>query len=325
MNIKQVLWHLLCGFALVVALLPATPQQVYAQDDKTWLLNQINNLRASQGLHAYVWNNQLAAAAQQQSEYMASTGHISHQQSNGSMPSDRAAANGYAGGWIIENIYGGSIATAGDAWNFWLNSGVHYSGLVNQNTNEIGIGVAQNGNGGYYTLVFGRGNINPPPAQAVDNPALSGQPASASNDGDTGASVNNDSGASAPVAPPPTRRPPPTRTWTPTATVPTFTPSFTWTFTPLWTPSETATAPPPTSTAILLPTVVAIAPTDTQPPPVAVLSPSPTLPLEADPEPVTLATVEDEPNLIAQLLPYLVIGQVILIGLGVGTMLMRRK
>ncbi|KAB2866730.1 MAG: hypothetical protein F9K46_01710, partial [Anaerolineae bacterium] len=38
--------------------------------DPQWLFGQVNNLRGGLGLHAYVWNDQLAAAAQQQSEYM---------------------------------------------------------------------------------------------------------------------------------------------------------------------------------------------------------------------------------------------------------------
>ncbi len=310
---RGVMWAI--AIMIFVGGLHADQQPVAAQDEKTWLINQINNLRANAGIHAYVWNGQLAAAAQQHSDYMAATGHVSHQQTNGSMPADRAAANGYSGGWGIENIYGGGLATANDAWNFWVNSSVHYSGLVNQNTNEIGIGVGSGAYGQYYTLVFGKGNINPPPAQPVNNsdpaPAAANAPTGASNGG-------------APAAA--TRRPLPTRTFTPSATVPTFTPSVTWTFTPIWTQSVTPTLLPATSTAISLPTVVAIAlPTEIPPSPSPIISPSATFSLEANQEPVTLASIKDEANLFSQLLPYLIIGQIAFIGLGLGSMLMRRK
>lgn len=306
----------LIGWAVLIH---ADPGSANAQDDKMWLMNQINNLRASLGIHAYVWNGQLAAAAQQQSEYMAATGNISHVHPDGSSPSSRAAANGYGGSWIIENIYGGSIATASDAWAFWINSGVHYSGLVNTNTNEIGIGVASGGNGNYYTLVFGKGNINPPPAQVVNNPEPAGQQPV---NGEPAAPSINSAPAIAP-----TRRPPPTRTFTPSPTVPTFTPSATWTFTPLWTQSPTYTPVPATSTAISLPTAVALAPTvNTDVPSPEAILPTATFSLEATPEPDTLApNTNQQDSPLRRLLPYLIAGQVAFIGLGLGSMFMHRK
>src|SRR5262245_28208778 len=124
-------------------------------NDPQSLFGQVNNLRAGVGLHAYVWNDQLAVAAQQQSEYMAVTGDVSQTQSNGSTPTSRAAANGYAGSMIAENIYGGLIAQASDAWNFWINSGVHYATLTNARDNEIGIGMATGEYGTFFALVIG--------------------------------------------------------------------------------------------------------------------------------------------------------------------------
>lgn len=310
---------------LVVALilLPSLyhrPDDAEAQDEKTWLLTQINNLRAQLNIHAYVWNAQLAAAAQQQSEYMASTGHISHQQSNGSVPRGRAVANGYNGNWIIENIYGGTNATATDAWRFWNNSSVHYAGLVNTNTNEIGIGVAQSQRGRFYTLVFGRGPINPPAAVEVpiDNPASV----------DTS---NNDAGVSVQAnMPPPTRRPP-TRTFTPSPTIPTFTPTMTWTWTPEWTPSYTPTEAPPSATPLNLPTA-------------AIVAQAIDTPLSSDTDNLDSIMVESQGEesmtqvrtqelapetgstfSIKDLLPIFIVGQLILIGAAFVTMMRRNR
>lgn len=227
---------------IIIVLLLPSPARAQG-DDKQWLMAQINSFRGQLGLHAYVWNEQLAAAAQQQSEYMASTGHVSHTQSNGSTPASRAAANGYTGRFVSENIYGGGIAVAADAWNFWINSPAHYHGIAHTRNNEIGVGVATSDRGTYFTLVFGyQSNLSAPPAVA---PPTNPEP-------------NNeapDTGQSAP----PVRVVPPTNTFTPSATVPTLTPTITWTPTATWTPSPTVTIPPATSTPIYLSTSAIIA------------------------------------------------------------------
>lgn len=308
-KIRKVLLSILLFISLV-----GNIQLSYAQaDEKQWLHAQINALRAQLGLHGYVWNNQLAAAAQQQSDYMASTGHVSHQQSNGSTPTDRARANGYTGSWVIENIYGGMMATSNDAWAFWTTSSVHYAGLVNANTNEIGIGVASSSLGQYYTLVFGRGTVQseaPPPAAPAD-PNQEAPPPS--------------QGQSVPAAPAPTQRPiRPSATFTPSPTIPTFTPTVTWTFTPSWTPTASPSAPPPTSTAIILPTaapITAVAQVMVTPAQVVSIQSPSTAGISRRQESVSKS---DSSN-IRDLLPYLLVGQVILIGIGVFSLFIRRK
>lgn len=216
--------------ALIAALLPApVPTPVHAQDDVTWLLSQINALRASLGLHPYALNGQLSAAAQHHSAYMAETCEISHVESDGSRPADRAAAYGYTGGWISENIYAGNMPNPTAAWDFWIHSPVHYAGLTHQVVNEVGIGAASGACGWHaYTLLFGhRDGAGGPPAPAA-------QPL------DSGGSD-----AGVPAAPPPTQKPyvPPPPSSTPTATIETFTPSPTWTLTPTWTASPEGARP----------------------------------------------------------------------------------
>jgi hypothetical protein len=289
------------GLAAVILV----PPRVRAQDDTAWLLDQINSLRASLGLPAYALSAQLTAAATQHSQYMATTCDVSHTESNGSRPVDRARANGYNGDWISENIYGGSIARASDAWNFWIHSPIHYSGLVHQVVNEVGIGIAHGNCGNYYTLLFGhRGDVSAPPAPAP---------------------AGGDSGAGAPP-PPPTQRPyvPPPPTRTPTPTIPTLTPSATWTITPSYTPSATHTALPPTSTPLVLPTVPA--PGQQAPPTAVALLPSPTESAtpSATAVPPTPVPTSRASQVISthhrglearDLIPLAIVGQVVLIGL----------
>lgn len=213
---------------LLVLLGPDTRAQAQRPDDVTWLLNQINALRADLGLHPYALNPQLSTAAQLHSQYMSDTCDVSHTQANGSRPIDRARAQGYTGGWISENIYSGATPNASAAWDFWINSPLHYQGLTHKIVNEIGIGAAHGACGWYsYTLLFGhRDDVTAPPAPA---PPAGGD-------------------SSAP--PPPTARPyvPPPPTSTPTPTIATLTPSPTWTLTPTWTPSRTPSPRPPSAT-----------------------------------------------------------------------------
>jgi uncharacterized protein YkwD len=125
-----------------------------AQDVTSDLLGRINALRASLGLAPYSLNGSLAAAAQSQAEWMAQAQQISHTRPDGSTPTTRAAAAGYPSSFVSENIYGGTLATANDAWNFWINSSIHYRGLTNAGYTEVGIGHAV-GEWRTFVLVFG--------------------------------------------------------------------------------------------------------------------------------------------------------------------------
>ncbi|MBK9124551.1 MAG: CAP domain-containing protein [Chloroflexi bacterium] len=141
---------------LALLLAAAILMPASAQDAVSDLLGRINGLRGSLGLPGYTLNSALSAAALNQAQYMVSTGQITHTQANGSTPTTRAAAAGYGGSWVSENIYAGTNATPGNAWNFWLNSPIHYRGMTNPNYQEIGIATASSDWGRSYVLVFGR-------------------------------------------------------------------------------------------------------------------------------------------------------------------------
>jgi hypothetical protein len=287
------------GWILLLA--AAALPTAHAQDDVSWLLGQINNLRASKGLPPYTLNAQLSAAATQQSQYLAETCNVVHTWPDGTSPQMRAAAQGYPGDHVIENIYAGTNATAADAWNFWLNSPVHYAGLTNTVDDEIGIGIAHGGLCGHaYTLDFGRSG-----SRSAAPPANPGEAV-----------------AVAPPTPRPYVPPPPTRT--PTPTIPTLTPSATWTLTPSYTPSLTFTAISPTATPLELPTVpaeVAVAavasPTMTAVPPTLTDTPVPPTPTPVPSTPVSVAAARASGSRfeVRDLIPFALVGQIVLIGI----------
>ncbi|MBI5668175.1 MAG: hypothetical protein HZC41_09225 [Chloroflexi bacterium] len=138
---------------LILMLLAALPAR--AQDEAGDLLGRINALRGSLGLPGYTFNGALAAAAQSQAQWMADTGMVSHTRPDGSTPRQRALNAGYGTTEVSENIYGGSNASVNAAWNFWINSRIHYLGLTNVRYKEVGIGIARSAWGAAYVLVFG--------------------------------------------------------------------------------------------------------------------------------------------------------------------------
>ena len=137
----------LIGFVLGLAL-PAA-----GQDAAAVLLPRINSLRASKGLPGYGLHASLTAAANSHARWMADTGEIAHYQHDGSGPRTRAVNAGFPSDWISENIYRGASPLT--AWEWWLNSPIHYAGIVSPNYDKIGIGSASGAHGNAYVLVFG--------------------------------------------------------------------------------------------------------------------------------------------------------------------------
>ncbi len=159
----------------------------YAQDDVGAMVGRVNSLRASLGLYSYTVSSALTVAAQQQAQWIVETGNVSHTHPDGSGPRTRAVNAGYPSTDVTENIYGGTMATVDIAWNFWMNSGIHYAGLVNRRYTDVGFGVARGDWGTAYVAVFG----NPGgPAPFVAAPAAAGSSAG----GDGGVAVAAASG-----------------------------------------------------------------------------------------------------------------------------------
>lgn len=142
---------------LLIALIVTSPA---AAQDAADMIARVNELRVSLGLAPYSWNASLAAAANTQAAYLASSGIVSHTGADGSSPRDRARAAGYASPWVSENIYVGGIAGIGDAMTFWVNSPVHYASLTSPNYTDIGGAIAV-GSTRSFVLVFGAPDTRP--------------------------------------------------------------------------------------------------------------------------------------------------------------------
>lgn len=121
------------------------------------LVNQRRSEGASCGGTSYspapplAYEGHLICAARKHSRDMVSRGFFDHTNPDGDGPSARAAAAGYASGYIGENIAAGQPTPAA-VMDSWMNSPGHCSNIMNPDYNQIGIGVVD----AHWTQVFGR-------------------------------------------------------------------------------------------------------------------------------------------------------------------------
>ncbi len=124
------------------------------------LINAVNALRASYGLPAYGINSTLMFTAQNQADFMAVTGNVTHSGAGGSSFTDRLLAAGYplagdlsTGGFRAENITsGGDGMSAGAAIAGWMGDAPHQNTMLSPNLTEIGAGVAVLNGRVYYVI-----------------------------------------------------------------------------------------------------------------------------------------------------------------------------
>jgi uncharacterized protein YkwD len=133
---------------------PASCSYSTSSSYQTELVNLINGARAEAGLPALTVNAQLMSAATQHSIDMACHGLISHTGSDGSSPSQRIAAAGYAASRASEIIYGSGYPQSAVDW--WMSDQVHRDEILNPNVTEMGVGYAYIADTakGYYTVDF---------------------------------------------------------------------------------------------------------------------------------------------------------------------------
>lgn len=146
---------LLAMLSALAGLLP--PRRVQAQSPSE-VLALVNALRAANGLPPYRSDSALMAAAQLQSDHMASIGAITHSGPGGSSSKGRAIAAGYGGGatvGVTENVAAGVNMTPQQAVNIWQGDSLHLNTMLSPNHVDAGVGVAVSGNMVYYTLVVG--------------------------------------------------------------------------------------------------------------------------------------------------------------------------
>ena len=118
------------------------------------ILQGVNQLRAGYGLPPLQHNAALAAAAQNQANYMAANNIYSHTGAGGSSPQSRANAAGYSG-YATENIVGGTRLTPEQGIIWWKNSPVHLNSMISNRYTEAGVGYAVGSGQNFYVMVFG--------------------------------------------------------------------------------------------------------------------------------------------------------------------------
>ncbi|MCB8981702.1 MAG: LysM peptidoglycan-binding domain-containing protein [Ardenticatenaceae bacterium] len=164
MNKKWIIGILLCLFVVV-----GETTAVHAQSASA-IFQEVNQFRINNGLVPFQYNNALAAAAQNQANFMAAnTIFSSHIGAGGSTPQSRAAAAGYVGR-VTENIVGGTGMTAARGLTWWVNSPVHYNTLITSRYQEAGTGFATNGTDNFYVLLVGQASDTPPQSVVDDSP-----------------------------------------------------------------------------------------------------------------------------------------------------------
>jgi uncharacterized protein YkwD len=145
---------------------PATAQASAAEDTgaAAAVIEQVNALRARNGLPTLVADPALARAAEDFAQYMARTGRYGHE-ADGRTPAERAQAQGYAYCTMAENI--GWIdraeplvpAALGRAfYEGWQGSPPHRHNMLDADVVDTGVGIARRtANGRWYAVqLFGR-------------------------------------------------------------------------------------------------------------------------------------------------------------------------
>jgi uncharacterized protein YkwD/LysM repeat protein len=162
----------------LLAIWPGALQTASGASTSSEVIDLVNQLRSADGLAPYRADSALMAAAQAHSDYMAESGDVSHTGAGGSSPAGRAAAAGYTGSGVIENIMSGVNLSAAQAVSWWQNDGAHLTTLLSTAAEDAGAGVASSGDTVYYTFLVGSrgsgsggGSASGQPAQPAAGPA----------------------------------------------------------------------------------------------------------------------------------------------------------
>ena len=136
-------------------------------DFQNSLMQQINAARATArtcgttampAVSPLTWNDRLFSAGARHSRDMATNNYFSHTGLDGSTPSQRIAAEGYAWSWAGENIAAGQ-QTVTAVMNGWLASPGHCANIMRAEYRDVGVScVQQNGStyGKYWTMALAR-------------------------------------------------------------------------------------------------------------------------------------------------------------------------
>lgn len=173
-------WILTPLLALIVGLFPseqaiARPWHFSSNLSAQGLVDEVNALRASNGLSPYKTNSILMTVAQSHADYLASKGVVTHFGEDGTRPYQRALAAGYsvagdlsAGGSFAENIHSGSNLSPAGVVTFWQGDTANSETMLSAVYQDIGVGESIANGVTYYVLVAGsEGDALAPTATAT--------------------------------------------------------------------------------------------------------------------------------------------------------------
>jgi len=137
-------------------------------------LNLINNERTKLGKSVVSYNDNLNQAALSHSKEMAENDYFSHDSIDGTTFDKRIIIFGYTSYISLgENIaYASGGVDADRIFNMWKNSPSHYSNMISDSFNEIGLGIYLRSGRTYYTLDLGKRNNIEIPAPVIDEPVI---------------------------------------------------------------------------------------------------------------------------------------------------------
>jgi len=156
------------------------------------LVSAVNALRASSGIPAYTINSILMTIAQNQADYLASTGGANgHVGPGGTLPYQRALNAGYAVANAVADPPGlfsenwDEASNVQSAIKFWEGDSAHQIALYSTNLVDIGGGVASGGGMTFYVIDTGTSTGSKAPSSSTGSnatvaavngtPALQGQ------------------------------------------------------------------------------------------------------------------------------------------------------
>lgn len=143
----------LCLTAMLILLLVVP---VAAQDSVQTIVDAVNQQRAYAGLAPLQVHPLLNQAAQNHVDDMLATGFYGHMGSDGSYAAQRVQRTGYTGGLASENWV--AARSPEGAMDWWMNDWIHRENILNARWQEIGIGVAGDGDSMVFVTVFTAGS-----------------------------------------------------------------------------------------------------------------------------------------------------------------------
>ena len=163
------IFPLIYSFLSPVSMRADLTEQVTYQMTPYDLVHAVNALRVAYGLTPYSINSILMFTAQNQADFMAATGQVTHSGPGGVTVTQRLLAAGYPlsgdlsfGGFRSENINSGNEGMAAEsAIRGWLGDAPHQNTMLSPNLTEIGAGVAVS-NGRVYLVIDAARPINAP-------------------------------------------------------------------------------------------------------------------------------------------------------------------